>query len=109
MSIKWCVGLHLLCRERGCFWHKRSLKLYQLQSLSLICCNSKSALALAGTLNEVAIVQQTTAAVKLALKEHSTILLQLRSEDTIAAELYQVIQVSICAILANVASFDKPF
>lgn len=69
----------------------------------------KSASAAAGILNEVAIVQQTTTAVELALKEHSKVLVQLRSEETIAAELYQIVQVSICATLANVATFNNPF
>jgi hypothetical protein len=64
-------------------------------------------LALAGTLNEVAIVQQTTTAVELALKEHITVLLQLRSEETIDAELYQVVQVSICSTQAYVASSNQ--
>ena len=91
-----------------CFWSSRSLQLYQSQSLTLLCCNFRSALALAGTSNEVAIVQQTTAAVEFALKEHSILLLQLRSEETTAAELYQVVQVSICSTQANAASLDTP-
>ncbi len=100
-------AFHVMKRLLGlvdCFWSSRSLQLYQWQSLALTCRNFKSALALAGTVNEVAIVQQTTTAVELALKEHSTVLWQLRSEETIDAELFQVVQVSICSIQANVAS-----
>jgi len=84
-----------------------ALKLYQWWSLALTSCNFKSALALAGTLNEVTIVQQTIIAVELALKEHSTLLWQLKSEETIDAELYKVVQVSICSIQVNAASYDK--
>jgi hypothetical protein len=123
-STRESVNLSCICQSKGasaftfcvvkeafglvdCFWSKRSFQLYHWQSLALTCCNLKSALALAGTLNEVAVVQQTTTAVELALKEHSTVLLQLRSGDTIAAELYQVIQVSICSTQAYVASSNQ--
>lgn len=73
-------------------------------SLALTPCNFKSALAIAGTSNEAAIVQQTTTAVEL-VKEHSTVLGQLRSKQTIDAELYQLVQVSDFSIQDEVAIF----